>query len=171
MLDNRDLSKVSNVCIPSCSSTLFLPTSAKINKIFYQTNRGPYSGGSRGGGGLDNRDLSKVSNVCIPLCSSTLFLPTSAEINKIFYQRNRGHTVADLEGFTGDKKYFNIAGRVTYNFHLSCKHMHLSFKSVCNKEHKGVICNMTSSSNSSQSTRHTGRVLWEELLVLSRFHL
>ena len=38
------------------------------------------------------------------------------------------------------------AGQVTYNFHLSCKHMHLSFKSVCNKEHKGVICNMTSSS-------------------------
>ena len=27
------------------------------------------------------------------------------------------------------------AGRVTYNFHLSCKHMHLSFKSVCKKEH------------------------------------
>ena len=25
----------------------------------------------------------------------------------------------------------------------SCKHMHLSFKSVCNREHKGVICNMT----------------------------
>ena len=37
--------------------------------------------------------------------------------------------------------------------------MHLSFKSICNKEHKGVICNMTSSSNSSQSTRPTGRVL------------
>ena len=35
------------------------------------------------------------------------------------------------------------AGRVTYNFHLSCKHMHLSFKSVCNKEHNGVICNMS----------------------------
>ena len=34
--------------------------------------------------------------------------------------------------------------------------MHLSFKSVCNKEHKGVICNMNSSSNSSQSTRPTG---------------
>ena len=31
--------------------------------------------------------------------------------------------------------------------------MYLSFKSVCNKEHKGVICNMTSSSNSFQSTR------------------
>ena len=31
------------------------------------------------------------------------------------------------------------AGRVTYNFHSSCKHTHLSFKSVCNKEHKGVI--------------------------------
>ena len=43
------------------------------------------------------------------------------------------------------------AGRVTYNFHSSCKHMHLSFKSVRNKEHKGVICNMTSSSK-----------LWEE---------
>ena len=41
------------------------------------------------------------------------------------------------------------AGRVTYNFHSSFKHMHLFFKSVCNKEHKGVICNMTSSSNSS----------------------
>ena len=34
------------------------------------------------------------------------------------------------------------AGLVTYNFHSSCKHiMHLSFKSVCNKEQKGVICN------------------------------
>ena len=60
------------------------------------------------------------------------------------------------------------AGRVAYNFHSSFKHMHLSFKSVCNKEHKGVICNTTSSSNSSQSTRPVGRVLGEELLVLSR---
>ena len=32
------------------------------------------------------------------------------------------------------------------------------------------ICNMTFLSNSSQSTRPVGRVLWEELLVLSRFH-
>ena len=31
------------------------------------------------------------------------------------------------------------AGRVTYNFHLSCKHMYLYFKSVCNNEHKGVV--------------------------------
>ena len=31
------------------------------------------------------------------------------------------------------------AGRVRGNFHSSCKHMHLSFKSICNKEHKGVI--------------------------------
>ena len=54
--------------------------------------------------------------------------------------------------------------------HLTCKHMHLSFKSVCNKEHKGVICNMTSSRNSSQSTHPAGPVLWEELLILSRFH-
>ena len=62
------------------------------------------------------------------------------------------------------------AVQVTCNFRASCKIMHLSFKSVCNKEHKGVICNMTSSSNSFQSTRPTGQVLLEELLVLSRFH-
>ena len=61
------------------------------------------------------------------------------------------------------------AGRVTYNFQSPCKHMHLSFKSVCNKEHKGVICNMTSLSNSSQSTCPAGLVLRENLLVLSRF--
>ena len=40
------------------------------------------------------------------------------------------------------------AGRVTYNFHLSCKHMYLSFKSICNKEHKGVICNSPPSADS-----------------------
>ena len=51
------------------------------------------------------------------------------------------------------------AGLVTYNFHSSCIHMHLSFKGVCNKEHKRVICNTTSSSNSFQSTRPVGRVL------------
>ena len=48
--------------------------------------------------------------------------------------------------------------------------MHLSFKSICNKDHKGVICNMTPSSNSSQSAHPVGGVLWEELPVLSRFH-
>ena len=53
-------------------------------------------------------------------------------------------------------------GRVTYIFHSSCKHKPLSIKSVCNKEHKGVICNVTSSSNSSQNTRPEE---WEELLV------
>ena len=37
--------------------------------------------------------------------------------------------------------------------------MHFSFKSVCNTEHKGVICDITSMSYSSQSTRPTGRVL------------
>ena len=63
------------------------------------------------------------------------------------------------------------AGRVTNNIHSSCKHMHLSFKSVCNKEHKGVICNMTSWSYFSQSTHPTGRGLWEELLVLSLISL
>ena len=48
---------------------------------------------------------------------------------------------------------------MTYNFHSSCNRMHLSFKGVCNKEHMGVICNMTSLSNSSKSTRPIGRVL------------
>ena len=46
---------------------------------------------------------------------------------------------------------------MTYNFHSSCKHMHLSFKMKCNKEHKGVICNTTSLSYSSQSTRPFGK--------------
>ena len=35
------------------------------------------------------------------------------------------------------------AGPVTYNFYSSCKHMHSFFRRVCNKEHKGVLCNMT----------------------------
>ena len=35
------------------------------------------------------------------------------------------------------------AGRVINNFHLSCKHMYLSFKSLCNKEHMGVIYNLS----------------------------
>ena len=68
-------------------------------------------------------------------------------------------------------KIFNYctcpAGRVTYNFHSSCKQLHMSFKSVCNTEHKGVIYNTTSSSNSFESTLPAGRVLWEELLALS----
>ena len=38
---------------------------------------------------------------------------------------------------------------MTNNFHSSCKQMHLSFKSIFNKEHKRAIFNMTSSSNSS----------------------
>ena len=63
------------------------------------------------------------------------------------------------------------AGLEAYNFHSSCKQMQLSFKSVFNKEHKGVICKMTSSSNSSQSTRPVGRVLWEELLEEVILHM
>ena len=57
-----------------------------------------------------------------------------------------------MEKGPGDKNNSILhlsAGLVTYNFHLSCKPMHLSFISVCNKEHMGVI---TSSRNSSQST-------------------
>ena len=44
-------------------------------------------------------------------------------------------------------------------------------KAYAVKNIKEVICNMTFSSYSFQSTRPTGQVLWEELLVLSRFHL
>ena len=71
-----------------------------------------------------------------------------------------------LKMLAGDKKIqysTYLAGRVTYNFHSSCKHIHLSFRSVYIKEHKAVIYNVTSSSP-------VGRVLLEELLVLSRFH-
>ena len=53
----------------------------------------------------------------------------------------------------GDK---NIS--ILHLFSLVLQHMHLSIKSVCNKEHKGVIVNTTFSSNSSQSTRPTGQV-------------
>ena len=35
--------------------------------------------------------------------------------------------------------------------------MHLYFKSVCNKEHKGVVSNMTPSSNSSQKDECFGK--------------
>ena len=40
---------------------------------------------------------------------------------------------------SGDKNISILQDECIYNFHSSCKHMHLSFKSVCNKEHKGVI--------------------------------
>ena len=51
-----------------------------------------------------------------------------------------------IEIISQDTKFFFnyctcLAARVTYNFHSSCKHMHLSFKSLCNKEYKGKICN------------------------------
>ena len=49
---------------------------------------------------------------------------------------------------------------VTYNFHSSCKHMHLSFKSVCNKEHQKVICNTTSSIYSSKQDECFGKNNW-----------
>ena len=43
------------------------------------------------------------------------------------------------ETITGDKLFQYC----TCNFHSSCKHTYLSFKSTCNKKHKGVIRNMT----------------------------
>ena len=55
-------------------------------------------------------------------------------------------------------------------FSLALQKHSPSFKRICNKDHKGVICNMNFSSNSSQSTNPTGLELWGELLVLSRFH-
>ena len=85
---------------------------------------------------------------------------------------NRICTVCQYSQGTKIFQYCNCpAGQVTNNFHSSCKHMHLSFKSTCNKEHKVVICNMTSWNKFSKSTCPTGQVLWEELLVLSIFHL
>ena len=41
-----------------------------------------------------------------------------------------------LQGTKIFQYYTCPAGRVTYNFRSSCKHIHLSIKSVCNKEHK-----------------------------------
>ena len=53
----------------------------------------------------------------------------------------------EISGVTQETKIFQYctcpAGQVTYNFHWSCKHMYLSSKSVCYKEHRGIICYMT----------------------------
>ena len=80
--------------------------------------------------------------------------------------------ISQLQDFTVQgSKIFQYctcpAGRVTYNF---THHANTCTCPYCNKEHKGVICNMTPWSNSSQSTRPAGRMLWEEILILSRFH-
>ena len=90
--------------------------------------------------------------------------------SKYHHEKPKSQTTDQPHQGTKIFQYYTCpAGRVTYNFHLSCKHMHMSFKSVCNKELKGVISNTTSSSNSSQRTRPVGRVFGEELLFLSRF--
>ena len=69
------------------------------------------------------------------------------------------------------------AGQVTYNFRLSCKHLHLCFKSICNYEHKEVICN-TASLSSSSHLKHwsyrtsalgrTTRPFWISLVIRTR---
>ena len=64
----------------------------------------------------------------------------------------------DLQGTKIFQYCTGPAGRVTYNFHSSCKHIYMSFKSVCNTENKVVICNMTSWSNSSYRTSALGRI-------------
>ena len=98
---------------------------------------------------------------CIPLCVCVPVFPDTS------YSHPSKNGIA--QG-TNIFQYCTCpAGRVTYNFYSSCKCMHLTFKSICNKEYKGVICNMTSLSNSSQITRPTGRVLWEALLNYSSF--
>ena len=75
------------------------------------------------------------------------------------YRKSRLSTFEIWKSHQGTKMFQYCtcpAGRVSYNFHLSCKHMHMSFKNICNKEDKGVLCYMTFLSNSSQSTRSTG---------------
>ena len=49
---------------------------------------------------------------------------------------------------------------VTYNFHSSCKHIHFSFKSVCNKEHKGIICIIIPHVNSPYKTSIDERLIF-----------
>ena len=64
---------------------------------------------------------------------------------KLQYSRKRKNN-KDIDQTQGTKifQYCTCpAGQVTNHLHSSCKHMHLSLKSVCNKEHKRVICNMT----------------------------
>ena len=92
--------------------------------------------------------------VCVWGGSSPSFPPSGSPLGQSSYL----HVQIILQWIKIFQYCTSPAGRVTYNFHLSCKHMHLSFKSICNKEHKGVICNMTSSSNSSQSTHPVGRI-------------
>ena len=74
------------------------------------------------------------------------------------------------------QKYFNIALFCRTSDFLFLLFLQNTCTSTCllkayAMEHKGVLCNITSSSNSFQSTCPVGRVLLEELLVLSRFHL
>ena len=53
------------------------------------------------------------------------------------------HFKNTIQGTKIFQYYTCTAGRVTYNFHSSCKHMYLSFKSIYNKEHMGLIYNKT----------------------------
>ena len=57
------------------------------------------------------------------------------------------YSLSGIELYIQGTKIFKYctcpAEQVTYNFHSYCKHMHLSFKSVCIKEHKGVIRALT----------------------------
>ena len=103
-----------------------------------------------------------VTPVYLPLYMSGYVL-TNAKLSKLInFDQSRG------------QKYFNIVLVLQDEWHTifarpanTCT---CPKKSVCNKEHKRVICNTISSSYSFQSTHPTGRVLLEELLVLSRFH-
>ena len=79
--------------------------------------------------------------------------------------------VHDQQSRYRGQKYSNIAlVQQDLQFSLVLQTHSPSFKRICNNEHKEVICNMTSLSNSSQSTCPTGQEMLGELLVLSRFH-
>ena len=73
-------------------------------------------------------------------------------VAKIYYNTDQSLYITSGQKIHVFKYCTHPEGQVTCNFHSSCKHMHLSFKSVYNKEHKGVICNMTSLSYSFKRT-------------------
>ena len=66
-----------------------------------------------------------------------------SKISNSFFFLFSNKMLAIMEGTKIFQYCICHAGRVTYTFHSSCKCMYLSFKSVCNEEHKEVICNMT----------------------------
>ena len=100
---------------------------------------------------LTSRSLQYVGskltshNLCCLLSRLFMFsLANNIDLDQTAPKKFASHIIDHIQGTKIFQYCTNVtcpAGRVTYNFHLSCKHMHLSFKSVCIKEHKEVICN------------------------------